>query len=258
MPAAGRQAIPCLFTFAALGAGVGSILASGQGQFLLAAELILVSLLLDGLDGAVARMLKAQTPFGAELDTFVDVTSFGLAPAALLYFHPHGLRLLPGWGAALACLYVFSGAARLSRFRAGDPYRGARGYLGLPITVAAGFMASYLVAVERAVGQNGPFALAAGPLAIGFWTALALMLALQVSRIRYAKPTKNPWALVPFAACLVLLFFPTTALYSAAFMFAYGLWFAFVSPFFFRRFLDRFPPVEAAPAAPDGGGTPKE
>lgn len=258
MPAAWRQAVPCLFTFAALGTGVGSILATGEGHFLLAAELILVSLMLDGLDGALARLLKAQTLFGAELDTFVDVTSFGLAPATLLYFFPHGLRTLPVWGTALACLYVFSGAARLSRFRAGDPYRGSRGYLGLPITVAAGFLASYLIAVERSVGAGGPFALAAGPLAIGFWTALALMLILQVSRFRYSKPTKNPAALGPFIACLVLLFFPATALYSALLMFVYGLWFAFVSPFFFRRFLDRLPPVDERPGAPGGTGIAKE
>lgn len=259
MPAVWRQAVPCLLTFAALGAGVGSILATGQGHFLLAAELILASLLLDGLDGALARLLKAQTLFGAELDTFVDVTSFGLAPAALLYFYPYGLRSLPGWGAGLACLYVFSGAARLSRFRAGDPYRGARGYLGLPITVAAGFLSSYLIAAEQSDGSGGPFSLATGPLAIGFWAALALMLVLQVSRIHYSKPTKNPAALVPFVACLVLLFFPATALYSAVVMFAYGLWFAFVSPFFFRRFLDRLPSAEEPPpAAPAETGIVKE
>ena len=133
-----RQMLPCLCTFAALGAGVGSLLAAGAGSYLLSAQLILVSLILDGLDGTLARLLHGQTSFGAELDTFVDITSFGIAPAVLLYFHPGGLENVPVWGVVLACLYVMSGAARLSRFRVVDPYRGQRGYLGLPITTAAG------------------------------------------------------------------------------------------------------------------------
>ena len=146
--AAWRKCVPCACTFAALCAGMGSILAAGAGEFLLGAQLILVSLILDGLDGTLARLLRGQTSFGAELDTFVDITSFGIAPAALLYLHPDGLQRIPFWGLALAFAYAASGAARLSRFRVVDPYRGQRGYLGLPITVAAGFVAAYLIALE--------------------------------------------------------------------------------------------------------------
>jgi CDP-diacylglycerol---serine O-phosphatidyltransferase len=83
-----RKSIPCGCTFLALCAGVGSLLAAGMGSFLLSAQLILVSLILDGLDGTLARLLRGQTVFGAELDTFVDMTSFGIAPAVLLYFIP--------------------------------------------------------------------------------------------------------------------------------------------------------------------------
>ncbi len=60
MDAAWRKILPCSFTFAALCAGVGSILAAGEGSFLLSAQLILVSLILDGLDGTLARLLRAQ------------------------------------------------------------------------------------------------------------------------------------------------------------------------------------------------------
>ena len=256
MSAAARKFIPCACTFAALCAGVGSILAAGQANFLLSAQLILVSLILDGLDGTLARLLRGQSVFGAELDTFVDVTSFGIAPAALLYFYPGGLQTVPAWGLALAFLYVMSGAARLSRFRAVDPYRGQRGYLGLPITTAAGFAASYLIALESPWASRMPWlSLRDGPLAAGFWLAVVAMLALQVSRIRYSKPTKNPKVLIPFMACVVLLFVPAAAIYSAALMFAYGIWFAFVSPFFFRRFLAHLPPekeLEAAAEVPGG------
>ena len=254
MPAAGRKCIPCLCTFLALCAGVGSILAAGSGKFLLSAQLILVSLILDGLDGTLARLLRAQTSFGAELDTFVDITSFGIAPAVLLYFYePGGLRNVPVLGLALAFLFVMSGAARLSRFRVVDPYRGQRGFLGLPITTAAGFVATYLIALEVVEGSSLPISLSGGPLAAGFWSALLLMLALQVSRIRYSKPTKNPKVLVPSIALVVMLFIPPVALYSAMLMFAYGIWFAFVSPFFFRRFLSHLPPAEELEAAEADG-----
>ncbi len=247
-----RKLIPCGCTFLALCAGVGSILAAGQGSFLLSAQLILVSLILDGLDGTLARLLRGQTGFGAELDTFVDITSFGIAPAVLLYFYPEGLQTVPVWGLVLACLYVMSGAARLSRFRVVDPYRGQRGYLGLPITTAAGFVASYLIALESPwAAQIPPLSLRVGPLAPGFWLAVVAMLALQVSRIRYSKPTKNPKVLIPFMACVVMLFIPAVAIYSAAIMFAYGIWFAFISPFFFRRFLAHLPPADELEPATD-------
>ncbi len=245
MSAAMRRFIPCACTFLALCAGVGSILAAGQGSYLLSAQLILVSLILDGLDGTLARLLRGQTVFGAELDTFVDITSFGIAPAVLLYFYPGGLQTVPALGLALAFLYVMSGAARLSRFRAVDPYRGQRGFLGLPITTAAGFLASYLIALESPWASRVPLlSLREGPVAAGFWVATLLMLVLQVSRIRYSKPTKNPKVLSPFMVCVVMLFIPAVAIYSAALMFAYGIWFAFISPFFFRRFLAHLPPAE--------------
>ena len=245
MSAAMRRFVPCSCTFLALCAGMGSILAAGQGNVLLSAQLILVSLILDGLDGTLARLLRGQTVFGAELDTFVDITSFGIAPAVLLYFYPGGLQTVPALGLALAFLYVMSGAARLSRFRAVDPYRGQRGFLGLPITTAAGFLASYLIALESPWASRVPLlSLREGPVAAGFWVATLLMLVLQVSRIRYSKPTKNPKVLIPFMVCVVMLFIPAVAIYSAAVMFAYGVWFAFISPFFFRRFLAHLPPAE--------------
>ena len=252
MSAAMRRFIPCACTFLALCAGVGSILAAGQGSYLLSAQLILVSLILDGLDGTLARLLRGQTVFGAELDTFVDITSFGIAPAVLLYFYPGGLQSVPLWGLVLAFLYVMSGAARLSRFRAVDPYRGQRGYLGLPITTAAGFVSAYLIALESPwAARFSALSLRGGPLATGFWLAVVAMLVLQVSHIRYSKPTKNPKVLIPFMALIVLLFIPAVAIYSAALMFAYGIWFAFVSPFFFRRFLAHLPPVDDLEPAVD-------
>lgn len=255
MSASWRKFIPCLCTCLALCAGVCSILAAGSGtaHHLLAAQLILVSLILDGLDGTLARLLKGQSEFGGELDTFVDITSFGIAPAVLLYFHPGGLSEVPVWGWVMACLIVVSGASRLSRFRVVDPYRGQRGYLGLPITGAAGFVATYIIALNSPPSSAMPWlSLRSGPLAAGFWVALLLMLWLQVSHVRYGKPTKNPKIFIPFLLLLMMLFVPAAALYSAALMFIYSLWYTFVSPFFFHRFLMHLPPLEEEPVLDDG------
>ena len=255
MTAPWRKAIPCSFTFAALCAGVGSVLAAGSGCFLLSAQLIFVSLILDGLDGTLARLLRAQTSFGAELDTFVDLTSFGIAPAVLLYFYePGGLQNVPFWGVTLAFLFVMSGAGRLARFRVVDPYRGQRGYLGLPITTAAGFVAAYVIALESVDAVALSFSLSGGWLATVFWCALLAMLVLQVSKVRYSKPTKNPKVFFPCLVLLVMLFIPSVAICSVLVIFGYGIWFAFVSPFFFKRFLSHLPPVEArVPVAEPGG-----
>ncbi len=253
-----RKGIPCGCTFLALCAGVGSLLASGMGNFLLAAQLILVSLILDGLDGTLARLLRGQTTFGAELDTFVDMTSFGIAPAVLLYLHPDGLQRVPFWGLVLTFLFVASGAARLSRFRVVDPFRGQRGFLGLPITTAAGFVAAYLIALECPAAAFGPVSLQGGPLAASFWAAVLLMLVLQVSHIRYSKPTKNPKVLIPFMLLVVMLFIRPVAAWSALAMFAYGIWFAFVSPFFFRRFLAHLPPEAELPPLAESGDDEEE
>ena len=245
-----RKWIPNAFTFAALCAGVGSILASAlgyastQGYFYMAALLIMISLILDGLDGTVARLLKGQTGFGAELDTFVDITSFGTAPAVLLFLY--GMKndvLTSAWGAVLAFLIVMSGASRLSRFRLVDPYRGQRGYLGLPITVAAGLAAMYVVVFECAKAE-GFLQSHLRAISLGACLCMLAMLVLQVSTVRYSKPTKNPLLFVPFAVALGLLFWKRFAVWPALGILAYGLWYAFVSPFFFQRFLAKLPPVE--------------
>ena len=124
------------------------MIAAASGNYMMAAQLILLSLFLDGIDGALARLLKASSTIGAELDTFVDMTSFGLAPAFLMY--QVALKELGLVGLGMAFAIVLSGGYRLSRFRAVDPYRGQHGYLGLPITVAAATMACFVIAVEKA------------------------------------------------------------------------------------------------------------
>lgn len=228
-----RFVIPGLFTAAALVVGFWSVLDSINGEFLAAGQLIMIAMLLDGLDGTLARLLRGTSKFGAELDTFVDMLAFGVAPAVLLY--QLVLRDAGILGAAFACLVVLSGAGRLARFRAIDPFRGQQGYLGLPITTAAGWIATFVIATQSGQLDEAWFVLHHGPLAAFFWISTLLMLLLQVSIIRYSKPTKHPAIFIPFTLLIILLFSNSPLVLPAALLIlAYGFYFAFLSPLYVK------------------------
>lgn len=197
-----RQVLPTLFTVAAMMAGFYSLLMSAQGEFLIAAQMIMLSMLLDGFDGNVARLVKGTSKFGAELDTYVDMTSFGIAPAMLAY---EAVLKHYGWlGFMLACAIVVSGVMRLSRFRIKDPFRGQRGFQGLPITVNACWVSMFVFVAESGLFNTERYVLQSGPMAAVVWTCTALFMILQVSNIRYAKPTK---ALIGFIPCILIVTF---------------------------------------------------
>ena len=229
-----RQIVPSLFTMVALLAGFFSMVASAAGEFTLAAQLILLSLLLDGIDGTLARLLKGTTQIGAEFDTFVDLTSFGLAPALLLF--ELVLKDAGTLGLLMTSAIVVSGTYRLSRFRVVDPYRGQRGYLGLPITNAAGWIAIFVIATQSDYIDQNLFCLTHGPLAAFFWTTTLLFLLLQISHVRYGKPTKNPRIFIPFSVLLILLFSKTPlVVFAAALLCIYAFVYGFISPLFYRQ-----------------------
>jgi CDP-diacylglycerol---serine O-phosphatidyltransferase len=169
---------------------------------MIAAQMIMLSMLLDGFDGNVARLLNGTTKFGAELDTYVDMTSFGLAPAMLAYEAVLKQFGLPGF--LLSSLIVISGVMRLSRFRIKDPFRGQRGFQGLPITVNACWISMFVFVAESGLFNTERYALQHGPMASLVWTCTVLFLVLQVSNIRYPKPTK---ALIGFIPCILFVLF---------------------------------------------------
>ncbi|HSN98552.1 MAG TPA: CDP-alcohol phosphatidyltransferase family protein, partial [Candidatus Nanopelagicales bacterium] len=115
-----RYFVPNSFTAASLLLGLASVTMSAQGNFRLAAWMILWGVLLDKVDGSAARLLKATSRFGVEFDSFADFVSFGVAPAALVHYRLLALGPLPGaLRAALmaaAGLYVVALAVRLARF----------------------------------------------------------------------------------------------------------------------------------------------
>lgn len=142
----GAFLLPNLFTTAALFSGFYSIIASMNAHFAVAAIAIYVAMVLDGMDGRVARLTGTATAFGAQYDSLSDAVSFGLAPALLIY--AFCLQALEGAGpvwAKIGWLVVFFYAAttalRLARFNARAGTVGKRYFQGLPSPAAAALIA---------------------------------------------------------------------------------------------------------------------
>ncbi|UYV38447.1 CDP-alcohol phosphatidyltransferase family protein [Rhodobacteraceae bacterium D3-12] len=112
------QLLPNLLTLGALCAGLSAIRFAVHGNLTLAVALIALAALLDGLDGAMARLLKSESAMGAELDSLADFLNFGVAPALMLYLWALPDSRSGGWIAAL--IYAICCALRLARYNVGD------------------------------------------------------------------------------------------------------------------------------------------
>lgn len=172
----GIYLLPNLFTVGALFTGFYAIVAASKGHFAEAAIAIFIAILLDGLDGRIARMLNAVSDFGAQFDSLSDMVCFGLTPALVLYTWSLSYLGKPGW--LVAFIYSTCTALRLARFNSQNEITNKRYFRGLATPTAAGFVASFIwVCTEY---QINPAKLA--PLV----AIIALGLSfLKVSLIRY-------------------------------------------------------------------------
>ena len=134
--------LPNLFTTGALFAGFFAIVQAMNGHYEPAAVAIFVAMILDGLDGRVARLTNTQSAFGAEYDSLSDMVSFGVAPALVMYsFALQGMGKL-GWIAAF--VYCAGAALRLARFNTMLAVQDKRWFMGLPSPSAAALVASFV------------------------------------------------------------------------------------------------------------------
>ncbi len=136
----GTYLLPNLITTGSLFGGFYAIVAAINGNFEAAAIAILISLVLDGLDGRLARLTQTTSGFGLQYDSLSDLVAFGVAPALLVYLwalKPYGRF---GWVAAF--LFVVCGALRLARFNVQTGSIDPRYFNGLPIPAAATFVAT--------------------------------------------------------------------------------------------------------------------
>ncbi|MBO8165239.1 MAG: CDP-diacylglycerol--serine O-phosphatidyltransferase [Brevibacillus sp.] len=190
------KALPNMLTIGNLFLGIVAIILAFQGDAYVdyAAITVIVGMLLDGLDGRVARMLNAQSEFGKELDSLSDVITFGVAPAFIMYVV--ALQQLDLLGILITAIFPICGALRLARF---NVQTGVPGYfVGLPITAAGGVLATLAL-------YNEVFSI--GPLAIG----MLLLAFLMISRIKYPNfkkvgiPKAAFW-ITPIIVAVVVLF----------------------------------------------------
>ena len=138
----GIYLLPNAFTTAALFAGFFAIVQSMNARFEMAAIAIFVAMVLDGMDGRVARLTNTTSAFGEQYDSLSDMTSFGVAPALVMY--EWILHDLGRWGWLAAFVYVCGAALRLARFNTNIKVVDKRFFQGLPSPAAAALVAGFV------------------------------------------------------------------------------------------------------------------
>jgi CDP-diacylglycerol--serine O-phosphatidyltransferase len=139
----GIYLLPSLLTTGNLFCGFFALLLTMQARHTEAAMAIFVAMIMDMLDGRVARLMKATSQFGVEYDSLADVVSFGVAPAFLLYGFALSELGRPAWFAAF--LFVICGALRLARFNVYTGSTDKRFFVGLPIPAAAAVLCAAVI-----------------------------------------------------------------------------------------------------------------
>ena len=138
----GIYLLPNAFTTAALFAGFYAVVQAMSARFDVAAIAIFAAMVLDGMDGRVARLTNTQSAFGEQYDSLSDMTSFGVAPALVAY--EWILQDLGRWGWLAAFVYVAGAALRLARFNTNIAVVDKRFFQGLPSPAAAALVAGFV------------------------------------------------------------------------------------------------------------------
>ncbi|HLV02252.1 MAG TPA: CDP-diacylglycerol--serine O-phosphatidyltransferase [Acidobacteriota bacterium] len=165
--------LPTVFTVGNIFAGFFSVIATLNGNYQHAAIAIGIAVVLDGIDGRVARMANVASDFGLQLDSLADVISFGLAPSILIY--SWGFADLGNFARLAAFVYLICGAMRLARFNV--QVQNLKHFAGLPIPAGAGLVAATVHLFEAPPESSiAKFALVAMTYMVAF---------LMISSIRY-------------------------------------------------------------------------
>ncbi|BBB32218.1 CDP-diacylglycerol---serine O-phosphatidyltransferase [Thermotomaculum hydrothermale] len=242
-PRKGAFILPSLFTIANLFFGFSAILFAESGKYQIACFFVFVSAIMDMLDGRIARMTGTESQFGAELDSIVDVVSFGVAPAFIFYHwgfsQPAIDMFLKRLGWAAAFIFVSCGALRLARFNIQKNIVDSKYFVGVPIPIAAIFTISMVLRFPEPVNS---------PLFSYIVSMMVIFVALlMVSKIKYYsfKKTKikkeKPYSFVIVIIILFagLIIAPATILLLFAF-------FYLIHPFIFRNGSHKEPQSKAS------------
>jgi CDP-diacylglycerol--serine O-phosphatidyltransferase len=139
-----KRLIPNIVTLSNLVLGIVSLCFTLEGQYKESAVAILLAMVMDGMDGRLARRFKVSSDFGKELDSLSDLVSFGVAPALLTYASV--MNQLGYLGLSLAIIFALCGAIRLARF---NVLNIKTHFVGVPITFAGPLMAIFVLLSNR-------------------------------------------------------------------------------------------------------------
>jgi len=200
-----RAMLPNAITAAALCSGLTGIRYATEGQWTFAIGLVVLAGVLDGIDGRVARLLNAQSRFGAELDSLADSLSFGVAPALILFMWSLQDWSRFGWFAALA--FAICCALRLARFNAridldDQPHKSAGFLTGVPAPVGAGlaFTPFYL-------WHETGYELFRDPVLMALWlTVIAILMISNMATLSWASLRPRRSVRLPLIAFTGLAF----------------------------------------------------
>tara|TARA_B100000768_G_C11167393_1_gene327192 strand:- start:80 stop:859 length:780 start_codon:yes stop_codon:yes gene_type:complete len=196
--------LPNILTTASLFAGFYSIVQAMNGAYDHAALAIFIALILDGLDGRVARLTDTQSSFGAEYDSLSDMVSFGVAPGLIVYVW--ALQPLGKLGWIAAFIYCTCAAFRLARFNVKLDIDNKQFFFGLPSPAAAALIASFIwISYDNGISGNEIF--------LGFfqmqWFAFLLTIFAALSMVTdlryYSGKDINLRNSQPFIAILVIV-----------------------------------------------------
>ena len=255
-----RMMVPNFFTLLGLCAGLTSIRMSIEGRYDFALAAIVFAALLDGIDGRIARLLKASSRFGAELDSLADFVNFGVAPAIMIFTWGLGEHRSLGWIAVM--LFALASALRLARFNTllddDRPRWQSDFFMGVPTPAAA------IIVLLPIYLANVGLDLRASPILLNLVLAYVMVIGLMMVSMLPTYSGKllgerigRDWVLPLFilsmlaVACLLTYPYPTLAIGSLAYLAAL--------PWTWRRFrqLERQHGGAAVPAAaPEPAPTP--
>lgn len=193
----GIYVLPNLFTTANLFCGFYSVIASMKGMFEIAAIVILVAAVLDGLDGRIARITHTTSKFGGEYDSLCDLVTFGVAPALLVY--NWSLIAYGKWGWLAAFLFCVCGALRLARFNVQVGVMDSRVFNGLPIPGGASVVATGVL-LYYYLGGEGRFSEL--PVLLG---VVAVSLCMVSSIKYYSFKDLNFFSRKPFMSFVLIV-----------------------------------------------------
>ncbi len=245
----GIYLLPNLFTTAALFAGFYAIVSAMNGHYEPSAIAIYVAMVLDGMDGRIARLTNTQSDFGAEYDSLADMISFGLAPALVVYEWSLSTMGKLGWLAAF--LYTAAAALRLARFNTQVGIADKRYFQGLASPSAAAIVAG-LVWLGDDMGMHGP------DLSYAALGVTVLVGVLMVSNLRYHsfKALDLKERMPFFKAIVIVLVFVLIAMHPPQILFALFLGYAVSGPLLTLAQLRQRRAARKGPGSPEGKAEP--